>query len=239
MAPDEGVFVVPTFADRAVTIAGRDVPGYLAQPDDAQAHPAIIVVHEWWGLTDYTRGIAQQLAQEGFTALAPDLYRGHLALTVERAMVLSRGLDPAAGAADLLAAIAYLRLLPSVGDRPIGMIGFCMGGSFTLEVAMRSNDLTAIAPFYPGRVGQAIEHLQAISPPLFVAFGAEDPSIPPDVVQRFGAAVRRHGKTAEIRVYQGAKHAFHNHGGANYHPEAAADAWAGALAFFRERLGTV
>ena len=210
--------------------------GYLAEPRGDGPAAGVIVIQEWWGLDEHIREVTRRFASEGFVALAPDLYHGQVADQPEAAMALSRGLAVEAGTSDVLAAIAYLKSLPRVQPKKVGVIGFCMGGGYTLEAAIRSEDVAAAAPFYGGRTGQLIDQVDRIQAPLLAVFGAEDQSIPLEVVDRFRAALHAAGKRADVRLYPGAGHAFLNDQRPSYRAEQAADAWAAAVALFKECL---
>jgi carboxymethylenebutenolidase len=210
--------------------------GYLAEPAGDAPAPGIVVIQEWWGVDEHIRELTRRFAREGFLALAPDLYHGRVTDKPEEAMALSRGTAVEDGTADVLAAIAYLKSLPRVQPKKVGVIGFCMGGGYALEAAIRSPDVGAAAPFYGGRTGQLIDRVDRIQAPLLAVFGAEDPSIPLEVVERFRQALAAAGKQADVRVYPGAGHAFLNDTRPSYRAEQAADAWARAVAFFKEHL---
>jgi carboxymethylenebutenolidase len=207
--------------------------GYFAEPEGDAPAPGIVVIQEWWGLDGHMLELTRRLAREGFVALAPDLYHGRVTDRPEEAMALSRGTSIEDGVADVLAAIAHLRSLPRVQPKKVGVIGFCMGGGYALEAAIRSPDVGAAAPFYGGRTGQLIDQLGRIQAPILAVFGAEDQSIPLEVVERFRQAA---GQRADVRVYPGAGHAFLNDTRPSYRAEQAADAWARAVALFKENL---
>lgn len=224
--------------DRMVAFPGPvgEVPGYLAEPEGDGPCGGIVVLEEWWGLDGHMRAVTRRLAAEGFVALCPDFFHGRLAADAEQAARLKASLSVEDGAADVLAAIDHLLGLPRVQPKRAGVIGFCLGGSFALEAAVRRSDLAAVSPWYAGRVGEFVDRVEEIRAPLFVPFGEVDPAIPLEVVRRFEAALQRAGKAAEVRVYAGAEHAFNNDTNPRYHPEAARDAWTRAIAFFRRHL---
>jgi carboxymethylenebutenolidase len=210
--------------------------GYLAEPADGKKHAGVIVIQEWWGLNEHIKDVAKRLANEGFIALAPDLYDGKVATDPQTAMRYMMELKVEDGVATLLGAVNYLKTLERVEPKKLGVVGFCMGGSFALELAIRSRDLAAVAPFYPGRVGQLIDQVYKITAPVFAPFGEKDGSIPLDVVKRFQDELAKAGKTAEIKVYPGCDHAFLNDTGPSYNAEAAKDAWQRTLTLFKKYL---
>ena len=210
--------------------------GYLAEPAGAEPRPGVVVIQEWWGLDHHIRSVTDRFAAEGFVALAPDLYEGRVTDSPEEAMALLRGLSPEDGTARVMAAIAHLKGQARVQPKRVGVIGFCMGGTYALQAAIRSPDVGAAAPFYGGGTGQLIDEVSRIRVPVLAVFGAEDQSIPLDVVERFRAALQRAGKTADVRIYPGAGHAFLNDERPSYRAEPAADAWARAVALFKDNL---
>jgi carboxymethylenebutenolidase len=229
---------MPAVRDRTVSIPSPrgGLTGYQAEPADGAPHGGVVVIQEWWGIDEHMRDVTRRFAAEGFVALAPDLYRGRVTSDVEEARRLKESLPEADGAADVLAALDHLRAQPQVEPKRLGVVGFCMGGSFALDAAVSARDLAAVVPFYPGRVAEFVDRVEQIDAPVLAIFGAVDPAIPPDVVARFREALERAGKAAEVRVYEGADHAFLNDTSWRHHPEAARDAWARTVAFLRRHV---
>lgn len=218
---------------------GERGSGYLARPDDGDAHgaphPGVIVIQEWWGLDAHIRDVADRFAREGFVALAPDLYHGKTASEPDEARKLAMNLNRERAAADLAGAVRYLLDLPNVAPKKAGCIGFCMGGSMTLMLAAANANIAAGAPFYAGFTPPPGE-LAKIEAELFCAFGADDAGIPIEKVREFESTLRSHGKNAVVKVYEGAPHSFFNDTKPSYRPAAAADAWEHALSLFRRVL---
>ena len=212
------------------------VTGYLALPDGAGKHPAIVVVHEWWGLNDWVKEQAQKFAAEGYVALAVDLYRGKAAATPDEAHELSRGLPDDRGTRDLQAAFAYLASRSDVKPEKIGSTGWCMGGKWSIQLAMNEPKLAACIVNY-GSLPTEAANIAKIKAPVLGNFGADDRGISPDKVRAFEAAMKAAGKTADLKIYDGAGHAFENpNNTSGYRPEAAKDAWERSVAFFRAHL---
>lgn len=212
------------------------VSGYLATPEGAGKHPAIIVIHEWWGLNDWVREQAQKYAGQGYVALAVDLYRGQVASTPDEAHILSRGLPDDRGLHDLQAAFTYLSSRPDVNARKIGAIGWCMGGGWSIKLAEDQPKLAAFVVNY-GSLPTDLAIIAKIQAPMLGNFGAEDKGIPPNSVHAFESAMKSAGKSADIKVYEGAGHAFQNpNNKAGYRSEAAADADKRIQAFFQKHL---
>ncbi len=219
------------------TIGGKPVTGYLARPEGA-ATPSggIVVIHEWWGLNDNVRAMAERLAGEGYAALAVDLYEGESAETRGRARELATAtLDriPAIQS-NLQQAIAYLE--QEVGTGRIGSIGWCFGGGWSLQTALKNPEQVDATVIYYGRLVTDPEQLQMLQSPILGLFGAEDRGIPVESVREFESALLALNKQATVFIYEGADHAFANPSGTAYQAEAAEDAWLHTLRFFREHL---
>ncbi len=221
----------------SVEYPANGVPGmgYLARPDDDAPHPGVIVIQEWWGLDDHIKDVARRFAREGFIALAPDLYHGEFATEPDEARKLAMNMNREQAMKDLSGSVAYLKAIPGVAPKKLGCIGFCMGGSLTLALAVASPDIAAAAPFYAGMQPPA-EQLAKIEAEIFAAFGADDAGIPLDNVRKFEQALAEHGRSARVKVYDGAPHSFFNDTRPSFRPEAAQDAWEQSLALFRRVL---
>jgi carboxymethylenebutenolidase len=212
------------------------VSGYLALPDGQGKHPAIIVIHEWWGLNDWVKEQAQKYAAQGYVALAVDLYRGKVATTPDDAHILMRGLPDDRGMRDLQAAFAYVAARPDVDAGKIGSVGWCMGGSWSIKLAVDQPKLAACVVNY-GWLPSEPALIAKIKAPVQGNFGADDQGIPVKDVRAFEAAMKADGKVADIKIYDGAGHAFENpNNKQGYRPEAAADAGQRISSFFQKYL---
>jgi len=243
-APDATAAVagVDTFRTEArevtyATIRGRPVRGYLARPSDVDfegAPPAIVLVHEWWGLNDNIRLMARRLASEGYITLAVDLYDGHVATTPDSAMALRRIASDRQDAlmSSLDQAFTHLRVVQ--GAPHIGIIGWCYGGGWALETALAHPERVDAVVMYYGSVVTDSDQLATLDAPLLGHFGADDESIPVAEVRAMEAALEGLGKDVDIHVYEGAGHAFANSSGRMYVPAAADLAWERTTGFFRE-----
>lgn len=216
---------------------GRPLLGYLSRPVGvAQPLPGLIVIHEWWGLNDNVRDEARRLAAEGYVTLAVDLYDGAVATRVPEAMALSRQLTekPAPAEDNLRQAYAYLD--QAVRAPRIGVIGWCLGGRWTLRAALLHPEQVDAAVIYYGTVRAAEQELAALRMPILGLFGSKDPVVPLAMVTEFEETMRRLGRDLDIKVYEGAGHAFANPSGTTYEAEAAEDAWARTTDFLRRHL---
>lgn len=219
------------------SIGGREVQGYFAYPADAEGGlPAVLVLHEWWGLNDNVRSMADQLAAEGYAALALNLYAAPAATTPEQARALmdAATADPSALSANLRQAHAFLT--NEIKATRIGAIGWCFGGGMALKAALDLGDRLDAVVVYYGHVSADPATLKALKAPLLGLFGGADQGIPVESVKAFEATLATLGKPASIHVYEGAAHAFANPSGGNYNPEAAADAWKRSIEFLAANL---
>lgn len=222
---------------RYATVNGRDVSGYLAYPAAAEGGlPAVLVFHEWWGLNDNIKKMADQLAGQGYVALAADLYGGKVSSTPEAARTLMEAAlsDKDAMGQNLRQAHAYLK--EQIKATRVGTIGWCFGGSMSLQAALTVPDGVDATVIYYGFVSTKPEDLKPLKAPVLGLFGGADDGIPVENVKAFETALKGLGKPVTIHVYDGAGHAFANPSGTSYKADAAADAWQKSLAFLAEHL---
>jgi len=212
------------------------IQGFLALPDSGGKHPALVVIHEWWGLNDWVKDQAQRFAEQGFVALAVDLYRGKVAYDPNAAHELMRGMPQDRAVRDLEAAFDYLASRPEVNKNKIGSIGWCMGGGLSLQLAVHEPKLAACVVNY-GAMPTDAGDIQKIKAPVLGNFGAEDQGIPPSAVEKFEKAMQAANKPIDVKIYEGAGHAFENpNNKLGYRPEAAEDAWSRTLNFLNKTL---
>jgi carboxymethylenebutenolidase len=226
-------------AQQAVTFPSGDstAQGLLYLPQGAGPHPAVIVIHEWWGLNDWIKQEAAGYAARGYVTLAVDLYRGKVATTPDLAHELMRGLPQDQGVSDLTSALAWLQSRKDVKRTRIGAVGWCMGGGFALQLAIAAPTLRAVAINY-GALATDKTALAQIHAAVLGNFGGQDRGITPDAVHAFEAAMQSLGKPVDAKIYPQAGHAFENPNNATgYRPSDAADALARVDSFFAEKLG--
>lgn len=217
------------------------IPAYLSRPKKKGTVPgAVLVIHEVFGLNDHIKSIADRFSNAGYAALAPNFFirapepppTGTSDMAAIRKAASSIPTEVAIK--DMQAALDYLKSLDGV-KRHFASIGFCMGGGFSYQIATHTKDLAGAVIFY-GRT--PLELVPQVSCPLLGNFGSLDTGIPPEKVKEFDEALKKAGKKADIKIYEGAKHGFFNDTRPEaYNAEAAADAWQRVLKFYRERLG--
>jgi carboxymethylenebutenolidase len=207
------------------------------QQQQQQKLPAVVMIHEWWGLNDNIKDMADELASEGYVVLAADLYNGEVATTPDKAMQLVGTVreNPEQAISNLQSAVQYLASLPNVNSSKIASLGWCFGGGQSLQLALNSeqNPLAATVIYYGNLVNDTNE-LSKINWPVLGIFGDQDQSIPVESVNAFEQALNETGITNEIYIYPGVGHAFANPSGDNYAPAETVDAWEKTLAFLKK-----
>ena len=212
------------------------VQAMLYTPAGKGPFPAIIVIHEYWGLNDWVKEQASKLADQGYEALAIDLYRGKVATTPDMAHELMRGVPEDRAKRDLHAAFEFLQSQPNVKKNRIGAIGWCMGGGYSLDVALQEPTLAAAVINY-GHLATDPEALKKINAPILGLFGGQDRGITPDDVHKFEAAMKQLGKKIDVNIYDDAGHAFENPNNKDgYRADDAADAWKRTISFLADTL---
>ena len=217
--------------------AGK-VFAYLTRPKASGKYPAMIVVHAWTGIDDHVRDVARRFAKEGYVALAPDYLSRHGGTPVANPKGAGVGeqLAPAeAVAEDSEAGFSYLKRLPEVRSDRLGIVGFCWGGSRAFFVATQARGLKAAIIYY-GESPRPLDHLRNIEAPVLAHYGGEDPRVNAGIPAT-EEAMKKYGKPFTYKIYPGARHAFNaDTSPRSYHPEAAKEAWARTLEFFKTHL---
>jgi carboxymethylenebutenolidase len=223
----------------------NNVSGYLAIPSTnvtspGKTLPAVVMIHEWWGLNDNIKDMADQLAKEGYVVLAADLFNGTVATTPEQAGQLagSIGDNPSNAMENLQAAVRYLASLENVNSSRIASLGWCFGGGQSLQLALNTEPefpLAATALYY-GNLVTDQQELSKINWPVLGIFGDQDQSIPVDGVRQFQESLNATAIPNEIYIYEGVGHAFANPSNDDYAPQETTDAWEKTLAFLKENV---
>lgn len=214
---------------------GGNTNGYLATPKQGSG-PGLIVIQEWWGLVDHIKDVCDRFADEGFVALAPDMYHGKSTKSPDEAGKLMMALRVDQAEKDLSGAVQYLLALDSTSSKKVGVIGFCMGGALALFTATKNQNVGACIVFY-GIHPNVKPDLPNLHAPVLGIFGEKDHSVPPAAVHELERKVKDQGKQIEVKIYPGADHAFFNDTRPEvYKAEAADDAWQRSIAFLRRHL---
>ena len=218
--------------------SGGNINAYVSRPKDGKNLGTVLVIHENRGLVGHIKDVARRFAKDGFAAIAVDLmgrvggsdkFNGSDAATEEIKKVTGGMVVE-----DLNAAVAYMKKQNYVNGK-FGVVGYCWGGGQSLNFATKSKDLNAAVVYY-GRNPDPLDSVANISAKVLGNYAADDPNIMPGV-EPLKAAMAKSGKSFDVKVYPGAKHAFNNNTNADrYNPEAARDAWQRTTNFFKENL---
>jgi carboxymethylenebutenolidase len=233
------------FAGMAFAAESRNVPyksgeetvnAVMYTPQGKGPFPALVVIHEWWGLNDWVKEQASKLADQGYVTLAIDLYRGKVATTPDEAHEIMRGVPEDRANRDLLAASNYLRAQKNVDPKRVGSIGWCMGGGYSLDLALNDPKLKAAVINY-GHLATDEAALKKINAAILGIFGGQDRGIPVADVNKFETQLKGLGKAAEIHIFPDAGHAFENPSNKQgYRAEDAAQAWKLTVDFLAKNL---
>ncbi|WP_437722432.1 dienelactone hydrolase family protein [Sorangium sp. So ce861] len=223
----------PPARGQTVEVAGTKA--YLSLPKDAKAPiPGLVVIHEWWGLNEHIKHWTDRLAEDGYAALAVDMYGGKVASTPDDAMAAMKAVDEAKGIEVVRAAHRFLSTDARISAPRTGSIGWCFGGAWSLKLALNEPELDAAVIYY-GRLVTDPAQLKAIKAPVLGVFGNKDKGIPPEVVNEFDKALHDAGVEHQVLRYD-ADHAFANPSGERYDTKAAADAWEKVRQFLAAKL---
>ena len=217
--------------------SGQELLGYLAEPDEPGPHPAILLIHEWWGLNEGMTVLADALAEEGYVVFAPDAYRGNVTAAFPRALWLRLTTPGEQVEADMDSALAYLRGLDNIDSERVASMGFCFGGGHSLQLGLRQSENLALTIIYYGAVVTDPDLLAPLTDgqPVLGIFAEEDNTIFPEEVIEFEAALNSLDIENEITIYPDVGHAFVNEDNYNQ-PGPAGDAWTQTLIFLEKYL---
>jgi carboxymethylenebutenolidase len=231
-----------TSREDSIEIPDGQLAAHVALPAGGSG-PGIVLLHEIFGVGDYVRDAAARLAEAGYVVLAPDLFWRtqpglELAQTdegMEAGMAAAGQLDFAAAVGDAIAALALLRSMPEVAGAHVGVMGFCLGGTFAYQVAVHGTPDVAVV-YYGSAIPDALDAATQITCPMIMHWGGADPFIPREQVDAVAAMAATH-PTIECHVHEGAGHAFDNHRSERFHmPEPRAAAWELTAAFLAREL---
>lgn len=222
---------------------GAKATGYLASPEAGDG-PGVVVLHAWWGLTEPFREVCDRLAAAGYVALAPDLYHGKTATTVEQAQALGDALDQQVEQwrGDIRGAVRFLRehkqqdpIDLAEGPRKLAFIGFSLGGAYALDMSVTlAEEIAAVATFYDAYPEPDFRRAQAA---YLCHFAEDDSFLPAEKVAEMERTLRAAGRQATFYTYPGTKHWFFEENRPDaFNAAAAALAWGRTLAFLNTRL---
>jgi carboxymethylenebutenolidase len=214
--------------------SARPIESYLVTPNGSGPCPGVIVIHEIFGLNKNIREITDRFGKEGYVALAVDLFstanRVICMMRIMHGMLISPIKNGVVG--DLQVAIDYLKTQSSVDPNRIGVMGFCMGGTYALQLACTKNDIKAASVFY----GMNPRPLDVVAQSCPVVGNYPEQDFTAKAARLLEPMLEKHNIPHDIKIYEGAKHSFFNDRSPNFHPDAAKDAWERMLKFFGEYL---
>lgn len=216
-------------------LAPDRVAAYLARPPGEGPFPAVVMIHEFWGLREDIVRKADALAEEGYVVLAPDTMRGRSTAWLPTAIYQTATQAQEDVNADLDAVFAWLAARPEVDPERVAVIGFCYGGRMALRYGLHNPQVALIGNVY-GETETDVARLRALPGPLLGIFGAEDRMIPLADVRAFERALEAAGATFEVTVYEGVGHAFIDAGDPRAAGGAQAAAWAQIVRFLARHL---
>lgn len=219
---------------------------YEARPKDGRPSPAIIVLQEAFGVNSHIKDVTERVAQEGYVAVAPDLYHREAERLIpytdmQKAIATMNRLQDPKVMADVGAVLSHLKSQSYFKAGAIGVTGFCMGGRFTyLTAAHHNKDIKAAVPFYGGGIPMGspspLDRTGEISCPLHLFFGGKDQLIPQEHVEKIKKTLADQKKNFQIKVYPEAGHGFFCNERQNYRADDAKDAWEIFKSFFAQHL---
>lgn len=218
-----------------VSFAGKSgkISGFLCKPALSGTKNAIIIVHEWWGLTDFVKNVAKSFARQGYVSLAVDLYDGKTTMDASQASELMNSLDQEKSIGYLSAALGYLKKL---GVKKIGVMGFSMGGKLSMIFAS-TEKLDAAVDFYGVHIPAQVPFVKNLSCPVLCIFGGKDKSATNDDINVLRRELVKNSKKNVIEIYPNAGHAFiDNTQPQNYNKDASIDAWQKVFDFLNDNL---
>ena len=215
------------------TVGGVQLSAYVAQSSGQGPFPAVVMIHEWWGLNTQIKQTADALAKEGYLVVAPDLYKGNVATDSKTAAAYMNALNRNDAIATLKAAYQWITEQPATKGKKIGSVGWCMGGGYSLQLGL-AEPVDAVVIYY-GLLETDPSILRRLKGPVLGIFANRDGWINPEMVNGFEQGLNAAPIAHQIYRYD-ADHAFANPSGPNYKSEMAADAWGKMVAFFGKHL---
>ena len=212
--------------------SGAAAAGELAAPDGTTKSPAVVLIHEYWGVNEHVKSVAARLADAGFLVLAPDLYHGKIATSADEAKKFVAELDRVRALDEIAGAVAFLASHPQSNGK-VAVMGFCLGGAYAFSAACVVPGIAAVVPFYG--VPPNAEYAN-VTAPIQAHFAKTDAWAKPELAEGIKKQLEAHGKTMELHVYE-ADHAFFNDTRPEaYNAAAAKLAWDRTLVFLRKHL---
>ncbi len=216
-------------------VDGEPVRAYLIQEGRETDLPGFVLLHDWWGLNEHARGVAERAAERGYVAIVPDFYRGKLPSDLGWAHDYMRKVDDRWAIRVIRGAVNFLRRMPGGEARPTGLVGFDMGGRLGLEAALRGVPVQAAVNIY-GAFPTDEKSLRFLRVPFLGIFGREDPAYTAEEIETLEKNLEALGKTSKILVLYEVGRFFFNEERPGYDEESSHGAWEQTLQFLQEHL---
>ncbi|HVO42392.1 MAG TPA: dienelactone hydrolase family protein, partial [Aggregatilineales bacterium] len=178
--------------------------GFLARPDSAGTRPGVVVIQEWWGINNHIKDVTRRFAEQGYVALAPDLYHGKIALEPSDAQKAAMAMDRPRAVKEIDGAVSYLKAQPDVAPKGIAVVGFCMGGGLALEIGSHNPDVAAVAAFYGGGSPDASAFAKSKAAILNIC-GQLDTGVTA-TIQKLDEGLKQYAMPHELIIYPEAQH---------------------------------
>tara|TARA_A100001037_G_C15099089_1_gene613007 strand:+ start:72 stop:812 length:741 start_codon:yes stop_codon:yes gene_type:complete len=217
-----------------MNINGVSAEGYLSKLGNLDSKaPGIVVIQEWWGLDDHIKSITERFAEQGFIALAPDLFHGSVTTEPDEAMKLTQAMDQARAREEIDACVAYIQNSEDSSGK-VGVVGYCLGGGLSIQSACENSNISACNIYYGGNPD--LNSVQNLKAPVLGIYAENDERIT-STVPELEKALNDNGIVNEIIIYPNVDHAFFNDTNIPvYNKEAAESAWSKTLSFFSANL---
>lgn len=214
----------------------ENVKGYLLYPEKEGKYPALVLIHEWWGLNDNIKEFSKKFAEKGYVTLAVDLYEGDLATTPEKAREFATRVrsNPDEAKKHLKNAIDFIKTKSNVNPEKTASVGWCFGGNWSYEIAKNDLGVKASVMYYGSFAPE--DDLKMMKSHILGHFGEKDTSIKLDDVKQFQATLKTLSGNHEVYIYPNSGHGFANSENPNYNKESADLAWTRTLEFLSKNL---
>ncbi len=208
-------------------------PAYLAAPDNGVQGPGILVLHSFWGLNDFFKSYCNRLAEAGFVAAAPELYKGAIATSVEEAQRMAKNLDFESALVTVIGSVEFLRIHPAVKGEGLGAVGFSMGGAWALMISNVEKDYLRAAVTYYGTTEADFSESRSA---YLGHFAPLDPWESDKDIQKLEDTLRAAGREVTFYTYPDTRHWFAEADRPEYNPEAARLAFDRTIKFLKRHL---
>jgi len=214
---------------------GHTCEGYFAPPASGSG-PAVVVIQEWWGIVSHIQDVVERFANEGFVAIAPDLYHGKTTKSPDEAGKMLMEIDADRAAQEIIGAGKYALSRPECTSKTYGVVGFCMGGALAQYAATKDANVGATVSFYGGFKKLHFDW-ENVRGPILLIYAGNDKGVPASQGHELEKQLKSMGKDVEVVVYPGTDHAFFNDTRPEvYDAEAAKDGWKRTLDLFRKAV---